>query len=198
LDCHSLPLQQVNSRQTAKRRLMKTNHIMRRMSIFYPVLQNPAAVRANIVARPRTDPYERNYRVRLFPRKKSSGSRACSFSARLGSATTRNHSPAPAIVGGVWSSLIGNRGGIPIQVARSSIHCALIPLSTLRRQPRDCHRKDGLACLQRGAGRPPDPEQVGNMIDTIERICRPWEQQRKGQSTRMLAGGCLEVGNLIS
>jgi hypothetical protein len=28
------------------------------------------------------------------------------------------------------------------------------------------------------AGRPPDPEQVENMIDTIERICRPWEQQR--------------------
>ncbi len=28
------------------------------------------------------------------------------------------------------------------------------------------------------AGRPPDPEQVENMIDTIERICRPWEQPR--------------------
>lgn len=28
------------------------------------------------------------------------------------------------------------------------------------------------------AGRPPDPEQVENMIDTIERICRPWEQGR--------------------
>jgi hypothetical protein len=26
------------------------------------------------------------------------------------------------------------------------------------------------------AGRPPDPEQVDNMIDTIERICRSWEQ----------------------
>jgi hypothetical protein len=26
------------------------------------------------------------------------------------------------------------------------------------------------------AGRPPDPEQVDNMIDTIERICRPWEE----------------------
>jgi hypothetical protein len=26
------------------------------------------------------------------------------------------------------------------------------------------------------AGRPPDPEQVDNMIDTIERICRPWEK----------------------
>jgi len=25
------------------------------------------------------------------------------------------------------------------------------------------------------AGRPPDPEQVDNMIDAIERICRPWE-----------------------
>ena len=28
------------------------------------------------------------------------------------------------------------------------------------------------------AGRPPDPEQVDNMIDTIERICRPWEKAR--------------------
>ena len=28
------------------------------------------------------------------------------------------------------------------------------------------------------AGRPPDPEQVENMIDTIERICRPWEKPR--------------------
>ena len=28
------------------------------------------------------------------------------------------------------------------------------------------------------AGRPPDPEQVENMIDTIERICRPWEEPR--------------------
>jgi hypothetical protein len=28
------------------------------------------------------------------------------------------------------------------------------------------------------AGRPPDPEQVENMIDTIERICRPWERPR--------------------
>jgi hypothetical protein len=28
------------------------------------------------------------------------------------------------------------------------------------------------------AGRPPDPEQVENMIDTIERICRPWQQAR--------------------
>ncbi len=27
------------------------------------------------------------------------------------------------------------------------------------------------------AGRPPDPEQVENMIDTIERICRPWERR---------------------
>ena len=26
------------------------------------------------------------------------------------------------------------------------------------------------------AGRPPDPEQVDNMIDTLERICRPWEK----------------------
>jgi hypothetical protein len=26
------------------------------------------------------------------------------------------------------------------------------------------------------AGRPPDPEQVENMIDAIERICRPWEE----------------------
>jgi uncharacterized protein YutE (UPF0331/DUF86 family) len=26
------------------------------------------------------------------------------------------------------------------------------------------------------AGRPPDPEQVDNMIDTIERICRPWQK----------------------
>jgi hypothetical protein len=28
------------------------------------------------------------------------------------------------------------------------------------------------------AGRPPDPEQVDNMIDTIERICRSWEKAR--------------------
>jgi len=28
------------------------------------------------------------------------------------------------------------------------------------------------------AGRPPDPEQVDNMIDTIERICRSWERAR--------------------
>jgi hypothetical protein len=28
------------------------------------------------------------------------------------------------------------------------------------------------------SGRPPDPEQVENMIDTIERICRPWEAPR--------------------
>jgi hypothetical protein len=28
------------------------------------------------------------------------------------------------------------------------------------------------------AGRPPDPEQVENMIDTIERICRSWEKPR--------------------
>jgi hypothetical protein len=28
------------------------------------------------------------------------------------------------------------------------------------------------------AGRPPDPEQVDNMIDAIERICRSWEQSR--------------------
>src|ERR1019366_517263 len=28
------------------------------------------------------------------------------------------------------------------------------------------------------AGRPPDPEQVENMIDVIERICRPWERPR--------------------
>jgi hypothetical protein len=28
------------------------------------------------------------------------------------------------------------------------------------------------------AGRPPDPEQVDNMIDSIERICRPWEKPR--------------------
>jgi hypothetical protein len=27
------------------------------------------------------------------------------------------------------------------------------------------------------AGRPPDPEQVDNMIDTIERVCRPWEER---------------------
>ena len=30
------------------------------------------------------------------------------------------------------------------------------------------------------AGRPPDPEQVDNMIDTIERICRPWEEPKQG------------------
>ena len=29
------------------------------------------------------------------------------------------------------------------------------------------------------AGRPPDPEQVDNMIDAIERICRPWEAARQ-------------------
>ena len=28
------------------------------------------------------------------------------------------------------------------------------------------------------AGRPPEPEQVDNMIDTIERICGPWENPR--------------------
>ena len=30
------------------------------------------------------------------------------------------------------------------------------------------------------AGRPPDPEQVENMIDTIERVCRPWEEAPEG------------------
>jgi len=29
------------------------------------------------------------------------------------------------------------------------------------------------------AGRPPDPEQVDNMLDAIERICRPWETARQ-------------------
>jgi hypothetical protein len=29
------------------------------------------------------------------------------------------------------------------------------------------------------AGRPPDPEQGDNMIDTIERICPPWEKARQ-------------------
>ena len=29
------------------------------------------------------------------------------------------------------------------------------------------------------AGRPPDPEQVENMIDTIERICHDWEKRRE-------------------
>jgi hypothetical protein len=35
----------------------------------------------------------------------------------------------------------GNRVGIPIYGFRSSIPCPLMPLSTLRRQPRDCLRK---------------------------------------------------------
>jgi len=39
----------------------------------------------------------------------------------------------------VWPS--GNRAGIPIHGFRSSIPCPLMPLSMLRRQPRDCRRK---------------------------------------------------------
>ena len=41
----------------------------------------------------------------------------------------------------VWPSPSDNRVGIPIYGFRSSIPCPLIPLSTLRRQPRDCLRK---------------------------------------------------------
>ena len=41
----------------------------------------------------------------------------------------------------VWPSPSGKSVGIPIYGFRSSIPCPLMPLSTLRRQPRDCLRK---------------------------------------------------------
>ena len=88
--------------------------------------------------------------VRLWPSrtgpsegtpKRSPGSRACSFSACLGSTTARVHSPARATVGVYVAFPLCPQGRHPDTCSRSSIPCPLIPLSTLRRQPRDCLRK---------------------------------------------------------
>src|ERR1019366_8426975 len=73
--------------------------------------------------------------------KRSPGSRACSFSACLGSTTTRDHSPTRATVGACVAFPHCPQGRHPGLGFRSSIPCPLIPLSTLRRQPRDCLRK---------------------------------------------------------
>ena len=62
-------------------------------------------------------------------------------SACLGSTTTRDHAPARLTVGACVAFPSGKSVGIPIYGFRSSIPCPLMPLSTLRRQPRDCLRK---------------------------------------------------------
>jgi len=75
------------------------------------------------------------------PTMRSPGSRACSFSACLGSATTRNHPPTRVYAGVCAAFPICPEGRRPGLGFRSSIPCPLIPLSTLRHAPRGAPRK---------------------------------------------------------
>ena len=77
------------------------------------------------------------------PTRRSPGSRACSFSACLGSTTTRDHPPTRVCAGVCAAFPICPQGRRPGLDFRSSIPCPLIPLSTLRVAPHDAPRKTG-------------------------------------------------------